>query len=76
MPLQTVLLPYIVFSFAQLQQVNELISHFNINCISGLATVRYYLWLIHLGAINLRTRYNLVCVIILNKGTGGKATPL
>lgn len=55
-----------------LQQVNLLISHLNINCISGLATVRFYLWPIHLRAINLRTRYNLVYAIIVNKGTGGK----
>lgn len=63
---------YFHFSVFFLQQVNLLLSHLNINCISGLATVRFYLWPIHLRAINLRTRYNLVYAIILNKGTGGK----
>lgn len=63
---------YFHLSIFFLQQVNLLISHLNINCISGLATVRFYLWPIHLRVINLRTRYNLVCAIILNKGTGEK----
>jgi len=37
-------------------------SNLNINCISGLAIAKLNcLWLIHLKAITLRTRYSLVC---------------
>lgn len=64
-PLQTALFRYIylnICSIATNEHHFTSISNLNINCISGLAIVKLNcLWLIHLKAITLRTRYNLVC---------------
>lgn len=51
-------------------------SNLNINCISGLAIVKLNcLWLIHLKAITLRTRYSLVCECHQTIGHRRQETP-
>jgi len=51
-------------------------SNLNINCISGLAIGKLNcLWLIHLKAITLRTRYSLVCECHQTIGHRGEKLP-